>query len=236
VVSGVTAVVPAGGRGARMGTDVPKQFLSLGGIPLLIHALRVFDAAACISEVIVVVPEDDRDHCCHEVLPLYHLKKVTQVIAGGPRRQDSVYNGLRAADPQSSIILVHDAVRPFLTVTLVNSVVDSADKHGAAIVAIPMRDTVKRVTSDQMIQKTLDREGLWLAQTPQAFRKALLEEAHHKGQSVGCEATDDAFLVEQLAHPVAIVTGTSENIKITRPEDLLMGEAILNAKMGRSCP
>jgi len=219
-----------------MGSDVPKQFLSLGGIPLLIHALRVFDAATGISEIIVVVPEEDRDHCRHEVLPPYHLKKLTQVVGGGPRRQDSVYNGFRAADPHSSIILVHDAVRPFLTVSLVNSVVESAEKHGAAIVAIPMRDTVKRVTSNQIIEKTLDREGLWLAQTPQAFRKALLEEAHHRGQSTGCEATDDAFLVEQLGHPVAIVTGSSDNIKITRPEDLLMGEAILNAKMGRSCP
>ena len=236
MASRVTAVLPAGGRGVRMGSGVPKQFLSLGGIPLLIHALRVFEATDCITEVIVVVPEPDRDHCRQEVLAPFHLKKVSKVISGGPRRQDSVYNGLRAADPAAEIILVHDAVRPFVTVELVNEVVDAAKEFGAAIAAIPMRDTVKRVTKDRMIEGTLDRENLWLAQTPQAFQRTILENAHHQGQAVEHEATDDAFLVEQLPHPVVIVTGTTDNLKITRPEDLLMGEAILNAKMGRSCP
>jgi len=217
-----------------MGSGVPKQFLSLGGVPLLIHALRVFEHSDCITEIIVVVPESDRDYCARDVLPPFHFKKISHVVSGGPRRQDSVYNGLRVADPHADIILVHDAVRPFVTDQLVREVVASAQKHGAAIVAIPMRDTVKQVTPDHLIEKTLDREKLWLAQTPQAFQRIVLEQAHQLAQSDRLEATDDAFLVEQSGHSVAIVSGTSDNLKITRPEDLLMGEAILSAKLGCS--
>ena len=229
--SRVSAVVPAGGRGVRMGSGIPKQFLSLGGVPLFIHALRVLNDSAIISEIIVVVPESDREHCEKEVLPSFDLAKISAVVSGGPRRQDSVYNGLLAVDEHSDLILVHDAVRPFLTGSLVGAVVEAASQHGAAIVAIPMRDTVKQVSADQMVQQTLDREGLWLAQTPQAFQRDLLARAHRWGQTHNLDATDDAYLVERLEHPVAIVPGTSDNMKITRPEDLLMGEAILTAKM-----
>ncbi|MDA0739135.1 MAG: 2-C-methyl-D-erythritol 4-phosphate cytidylyltransferase [Nitrospirae bacterium] len=226
----ITAVVTAGGRGVRMGTNVPKQFLSLGGVPLLVHALRTFEQSPIISEVILVVPQDDCQYCREEIIPSHGLKKVSQVVAGGKRRQDSVLNGVRAAHPETEIVVIHDAVRPFVTLDMVTQVVESTRTHGAAIVALQMRDTVKRVNADGFIQETLSREELWLAQTPQAFRRTLLLQAHAQGDADGVDATDDAFLIERMNLPVAIVQGSSDNIKITRPEDLHMGEAILTAK------
>jgi len=232
----VAAVVPAGGRGVRMGTNIPKQFLSLGGVPLLVHALQAFEQSPIISEIILVVPQDDCQFCREDIVPSYGIKKVSQVVVGGRRRQDSVLNGVRAANSDTEIVVVHDAVRPFVTLDMISQVVDSSKAHGAAIVALPMRDTVKRVNADGFIQETLRRDGLWLAQTPQAFRRTVLLQAHQQGEANGVEATDDAFLVERLGLPVAIVQGSSDNIKVTRPEDLAMGEAILSAKNTNICP
>lgn len=210
-----------------MGTDVPKQFLELGGVPLLVHSVRVLESADIITDIVLVVPEANRDYCLHEIVPAFGFKKVSMVLAGGPRRQDSVRIGVDATSPSAKLVLVHDAVRPFLTTDMIRSAVDGACKHGATVVAIPMRDTVKRVAQDGVVECTLDRSALWLAQTPQVFRRELLLDAHRTGERHGVEATDDAFLVEQLGHPVVVVNGSAENIKVTRPEDLIIGEAIL---------
>ncbi len=226
----VAAIVPAGGRGTRMGNEVPKQFLQLGEVPLLVHALRVLESSKTICEVVVVVPHDAVTYCQKELLPQFAFSKISNVISGGARRQDSVWNGLQAVDVRTEIALVHDAVRPFVTDTMVQKVVDGARTHGAAIVAIPLRDTVKQATPDGMIEATLDRQRLWLAQTPQAFRIELLQEAHQLGRQAGVEATDDAFLVERVGHRVSIVNGSTDNIKVTCQEDLIMGEAILAAQ------
>ncbi len=223
----VAAVVPAGGAGTRMGNEVPKQFLQLGGVPLLVHALRVFESSKTISEIVVVVPEDAVTYCQQELLPQFAFSKISTVTAGGARRQDSVWNGVQAADERTKIVVVHDAVRPFVTGTMIEEVVDGARTHGAAIVAIPLHDTIKRAAPDGMIETTLDRQRLWSAQTPQAFNVELLREAHRSSQKAGVEATDDAFLVERIGHRVSIVNGSPDNIKVTRPEDLVRGEAIL---------
>lgn len=130
----------------------------------------------------------------------------------------------------TEIVLVHDAVRPFLTKDMIQRVVEAAVQHGAAIIALPMRDTVKCVGADGVIQRTVDRRPLWLAQTPQAFRRAWLEEGHRRALLDGTHATDDADLVEQTGRPVVVVEGSGENIKVTRPEDLVIGEAILNSR------
>ena len=226
----VAAVVPAGGCGTRMGNETPKQFLHLGDVPLLIHALRVFESSRTISEIVVVVPQDVVTYCQEELLPRFALSKISTVTGGGARRQDSVWNGLEAADERTKIVVVHDAVRPFVTDSMVETVVDSAKIHGAAIVAIPVNDTVKQVAPDGMIETTLDRQQLWLAQTPQAFDIELLREAHRSSRQAGVEATDDAFLVERIGHQVSVVNGNPDNIKVTRPEDLLIGEAILRLR------
>jgi 2-C-methyl-D-erythritol 4-phosphate cytidylyltransferase len=216
-----------------MGGGTPKQFLVLGGLPVLVHTLRVLERAKPVTEIILVVPEPDREYCLREIVTRHGFGKVARLVAGGDERQDSVRRGLAAVATEADVVLVHDAVRPFLTIDMVDGVIEKAAEYGAAVVAVPMRDTVKETQADGLIARTLDRSRLWLAQTPQAFQRALLEEAHQKALVAGFQATDDAQLVERLGHPVAIVEGSVENIKITRPEDLSIGEAILAARRGR---
>ena len=224
------AVVPAAGRGARMGGNTPKQFLTLGGIPVLIHPLRILNAVDAITGIVLVVPETDRHYCKKEILDRFHIKKVTQVVAGGQRRQDSVRKGLLALTDSPDYVLVHDGVRPFLTKQMVKKAIESAILSGASVVAIPMRDTVKRVNTTGLIESTLSREELWLAQTPQVFRADWLIKAHEVAEDQNLDVTDDATLVERLGYPVAVVSGNVTNIKITRPEDLKLSEAILAAE------
>jgi 2-C-methyl-D-erythritol 4-phosphate cytidylyltransferase len=213
-----------------MGGAVPKQFLSLGGEPLVVHSLRILQAAHTVDEIILAVPETDLDYCTNKLVRRHGFSKVKKVVPGGLERQDSVRQALEQVPEETEIVLVHDAVRPFLTGQMVDDVVAAAEKHGAAIIALPMRDTVKQVGSDHVIQRTVDRRPLWLAQTPQAFRRSWLQEAHRKAHAEGIPATDDAFLVEWLGHPVAVVEGSGENIKVTRPEDMVIGEAILASR------
>ncbi len=217
-----------------MGGTVPKQFLTLGGQPLLVHSLRVLEASPAIHEIILAVPQTEREYCLERIVIPQGFKKVSKIVTGGEHRQDSVRHALAEVDGETEIVLVHDAVRPFLTERMVWEVIELAAKHGAAIVAIPMRDTVKQVGADGAVERTVDRRHLWLAQTPQAFRRDWLEEAHRKAQLEGVWATDDAHLVELLGRRVMVTEGSGENIKITRPEDMIIGEAILAARAKRS--
>ena len=229
----VVALVPAAGRGLRMGGSVPKQFLSLGGEPLVIQSLRALQAAPVVGQIILAVPPADVEYCEHEIVSRQRFTKVTKVVAGGAERQDSVRHALAQIPSDTEIVLIHDAVRPFVTLRMIAEVVAAARKEGAAIIALPMRDTVKQVRMDGMIERTVDRTPLWLAQTPQAFRRDWIETAHRKAHAEGVRATDDASLVEWLGYSVAVVEGSGENIKVTRPEDLVIGEAILAARKGR---
>ena len=230
----VVALVPAAGRGLRMGGSVPKQFLSLGGEPLVIQSLRALQAAPMVDQIILAVPHADVEYCEHEIVSRQRFTKVTKVVAGGAERQDSVRHALAQIPSDTEIVLIHDAVRPFVTLRMIAEVVAAARKEGAAIIALPMRDTVKQVRMDGMIERTVDRTPLWLAQTPQAFRRDWIETAHRKAHVEGVRATDDASLVEWLGYSVAVVEGSGENIKVTRPEDLVIGEAILAARSKKS--
>ena len=227
----VVALVPAAGRGLRMGGSVPKQFLSLGGEPLIVQSLRALQAAPVIDQIVLAVPLADVDYCEAEIVSRHRFTKVTKVVAGGAERQDSVRHALAQVHAETEIVLIHDAVRPFVTQRMIEEVVAAARREGAAIIALPMRDTVKQVRTDGMIERTVDRTPLWLAQTPQAFRRDWIETAHKNAHAEGIRATDDAFLVEWLGHLVAVVEGSGENIKVTRPEDLVIGEAILASRM-----
>lgn len=229
----VVALVPAAGRGLRMGGSVPKQFLSLGGEPLVIQSLRALQAAPVVGQIILAVPPADVEYCEHEIVSRQRFTKVTKVVAGGAERQDSVRLALAQIPSDTEIVLIHDAVRPFVTLRMIAEVVAAAMKEGAAIIALPMRDTVKQVRTDGMIERTVDRTPLWLAQTPQAFRRDWIETAHRKAHAEGVRATDDASLVEWLGYSVAVVEGSGENIKVTRPEDLVIGEAILASRKRR---
>jgi len=216
-----------------MGGSVPKQFLAIGGLPLVVHSLRILQVAPSVDTIVLAVPQSDIDYCQTDIVKAHKFDKVAHVVAGGKERQDSVRLALAAVGNDADIVLVHDAVRPFLTVQMVEDVVKVARETGAAIIALPMRDTVKEVRIDQVIERTVDRKTLWLAQTPQAFRRDWLQEAHRKAQAEGVIATDDAYLLEWMGRPVTVVEGSGENIKVTRPEDLVIGEAILASRAGR---
>ncbi|MEX5213154.1 MAG: 2-C-methyl-D-erythritol 4-phosphate cytidylyltransferase [Nitrospiraceae bacterium] len=226
----VVALVPAAGRGLRMGTKTPKQFLGLGGVPLLVHSLRAFEVSEVVTEVILAVPAEDREYCRDEIVARHRFSKVRRIVAGGKQRQDSVRHALTEVTSDTDLVLVHDAVRPFLTEDMIVRVTDAADRHGGAIIAIPARDTLKQVGADYVIERTIDRTTLWQAQTPQAFRRAVLQKAHDHAMIDGYTGTDEADLVERIGAPVVVVEGSGDNIKITRPEDLIIGEAILAAR------
>ena len=213
-----------------MGGAVPKQFLALGGEPLVVHSLRVLQRSPVIDHIILAVPQADLDYCLNDLAVRYGFSKITKVVAGGKERQDSVRHALEHVSEDMEIVVVHDAVRPFLTEQMVAEVVEAARRGGGAIIALPMRDTVKQVGTEHRIERTVDRRPLWLAQTPQAFRRDLLLHVHRKAHAEGVHATDDAFLFEWAGHPVVVVEGSGENIKVTRPEDMVIGEAILASR------
>ena len=226
-MSKVSAVIAAGGSGSRMQMQGNKVYLPINGLPLLAHTLKVFAVCRRINEIIVVVPEAETDYCITEVVEPLGLSKGVKITAGGKERQDSVRCGLKAISATSDYVVVHDAARPLLTLSLLESVIDAAYAFGAAIAAVPVKDTIKIGDSSGFVADTPARDKLWSVQTPQAFRKDILLAAHELACADGILGTDDAFLVEKLGHPVKIVSGDYENIKITTPEDLKIAEALL---------
>ena len=222
----VCAIVPAGGSGTRMGGTVPKQFQSLNGKPILYHTIKTLQNCETISEIILVVPEKEYETTNTDWLS--KLEIVKKVVIGGEKRQDSVYNGFCEVSQDSEIVLVHDGVRPFLSQKMVADSIDAAREYGAAITAIPVHDTIKRVDTSGLVSQTIDREGLWRVQTPQAFRYSLLLDAFNKAKSENFYGTDEGALIEHLGEPVKIVEGLEQNIKITRPEDLELSKAFIS--------
>jgi 2-C-methyl-D-erythritol 4-phosphate cytidylyltransferase len=210
------AVVPAGGVGRRMGAARPKQYLALDGVPLLARTLAVL--ARAVDGVVLVAPAGHLA-ATRRLVARHRVPRVLDVVAGGAERQESVALGLAAVPETTEWVVVHDAVRPFVTADLVARVLQAARRHGAATCGVEIRETVKRVR-DSLVDATVDRAGLWLTQTPQAFRRALLWEAHDKARRDGYLGTDDAVLVERLGAPVAMVGGLPGNLKITTPDDL----------------
>jgi 2-C-methyl-D-erythritol 4-phosphate cytidylyltransferase/2-C-methyl-D-erythritol 2,4-cyclodiphosphate synthase len=230
--SKVAAIIPAAGSGSRMGLPSPKQFFELEGVPILIHTLQVFQQVESIGLIIVVVP---CENCTwvEEQVQKYNLSKVFKVIAGGKHRQDSVLAGLEVLPLEIELVLVHDGVRPFVPVSVIENCLKEAEKNGAAMVAVPVKDTLKAVSRDNVIEQTIDRSGVWQAQTPQAAKVSLLKKAFadvikHKDFI----ATDEAALLERVNIPVKVVEGSEKNIKITRPEDLILAKAILMESRG----
>jgi 2-C-methyl-D-erythritol 4-phosphate cytidylyltransferase len=223
----VVALIPAAGRGRRMGAERPKAFLLLGGVPLLARTLRQFEACPAIDEIWPLVPEDEVDFCTEEIVRSLGLQKIPRVLAGGAERQDSVYLGLKAAGPGADTVIIHDGARPFIPVPLIERAIEETRRRRAVVLAIPAGDTIKEVSPEGEIRRTLDRKGLWLIQTPQCFAFDLIRRAHEKAREEGFQGTDDAALVERLGVPVKVITGSRLNFKITTPEDLLLGEALL---------
>jgi 2-C-methyl-D-erythritol 4-phosphate cytidylyltransferase len=223
----VHAIIVAAGKGIRMSDSVRKQYIALDGIPMLSRTLGVFNRCDLIDRIIVAVPEDDIDYCRNEIVTAANMKKETILVSGGPRRQDSVYNSLKAIEKDEGIVLIHDGVRPFVSPEDLVVCIDGAKKHGACILGIPAFDTVKHVNANNEIIETHKRDTLWLAQTPQAFQLKLIKKAHEIAKQEGFKGTDDASLVERLGEVVKIMPGSRNNIKITSQEDLKLARALL---------
>ena len=220
-------IVVAAGKGERMGRELPKPFLPVCGIPLLIHTLRAITQSTLISKIILIVAPE-REALCRNILCLHGQFRVPlTVVHGGAERQDSVRLGLTALDPTSEIVAIHDAARPFLDREILDRSIETAVIYGGALVAVPTRDTIKRVGEEGTVVETLPRQQLWLAQTPQTFRVPLIREAHARALAEGVVVTDDAALLERLGKVVKIVPGSYRNFKITTLEDLQVAEALL---------
>jgi 2-C-methyl-D-erythritol 4-phosphate cytidylyltransferase len=204
-----------------MGRTVPKQFLQIGGREILTRTLEVFEACRTIDDVWVVVAAEQCASCQRTIVERYGFQKIRGVIAGGATRQESVWRGLQQVADAVTLVVVHDGVRPLVTELLVQQTLEQASRHGAAIAAVPLKDTLKRVSAAGTVEATLRREDLWRVQTPQAFRHALLRRAFQHAWRQGLQATDEAGLIEALGHPVQIVPSYEHNIKITTPDDLV---------------
>ena len=213
----VTAIIAAAGTGRRLGAGVPKQLLELGGRTILERSVEAFVRHPRVQEVIVVLPA-----ALLEDPPRALVDRRVRLVKGGDRRQDSVANAFDALNADTDVVLIHDAARPFVTETSISQVIDAGAAHGAAILAQAVRDTVKRVArhgGEMHVAETLPRESIFLAQTPQGFRRTVLHDAVTLGRS-GAEATDEAALAEMAGHTVHIVEGTADNVKITTADDL----------------
>lgn len=224
-----TAIIAAGGAGLRMGSPLPKQFGDLRGIPILIHTIRALGQVMAIHQIIVVAPAEHQERT-KDLLVRFACTGRCTVVAGGRLRQDSVRIGLSLVDSQSALVMVHDGARPLICPQEIERCLKAAAEHGAAILAIPVQDTLKAVEQSGTIHHTVAREGLWQAQTPQVFRREILQQAFAAADRDGFVGTDEASLLEHAGIPVQVVEGLKNNNKITRFPDLALAEALLAEK------
>ncbi|MCS7172949.1 MAG: 2-C-methyl-D-erythritol 4-phosphate cytidylyltransferase [Armatimonadetes bacterium] len=220
----VGAIIAAAGRGNRLGMEEPKPLVMLAGLPLAVRAVLPFQRCPCVTEVVVVAPEGGLE-AMRTWIQRCGLSKVHTVVAGGAQRQDSVHRGLEALR-DTEVVLVHDGARPLVEEALIERVIWAAAEYGAAVPALPVHDTLKRVRGG-LVEQTVDRTEIWTVQTPQGFRAELLRAAHARARQEGFYGTDDAVLVERLGYPVRVVPGSVRNLKITTREDLWVAEALL---------
>ncbi|MFC1814382.1 2-C-methyl-D-erythritol 4-phosphate cytidylyltransferase [Thermodesulfobacteriota bacterium] len=224
----VSAIVVAAGKGVRMGNTISKQYLRLGERPILGHTLMTIDACQLVDKIYLVVPAGDFDFCRQNIIAPLKLSKEIKLVPGGAARQDSVYNGLLKIEEKAGIVVIHDGVRPFVLPEQLAMCINGAKESGACILGIPAVDTLKKVNEAGFIKATIGREGVWHAQTPQAFKFDLIIKAHKKARQAGYVASDDALLVERLGEKITMLAGSIYNIKITTKEDLLLAQAIID--------
>lgn len=223
----VNAIILAAGRGTRVGSREPKVLLSVAGRPLILHTLERFGRSREVGKTVLVVPPETVGDYEAMLAPALEVSLEFTVQPGGTRRQDSVCAGLAALDPDCAVVVVHDGARPFAAPELIDRCAREARAGRAVTVGVPARNTIKRVLHGK-IQETLPRQSLWEIQTPQAFPVRLLRDAYAKTEQEAVEATDDAMLVERLGVPVGVVEGSTTNLKVTYPEDLLYAEALVS--------
>lgn len=220
-------IIPAAGQGKRMGAGKNKLYLTIEGIPVLIHTLNIFEKDDECKGIILCIHQDD-EQGFRKLLKEHRIQKVTDLVYGGKERQDSVYNGLMALRTDG-VVLVHDGARPFIQKEKIHELVKGAIENGAATLAVPVKDTIKKV-ENLLVTETIERSSLWAIQTPQAFRISVLLNAHKVAVEEQFIGTDDASLVERIDHKVVIIEGDYDNIKLTTPEDLYFAEAIIKKR------
>ncbi|MGE5653437.1 MAG: 2-C-methyl-D-erythritol 4-phosphate cytidylyltransferase, partial [Bacillota bacterium] len=213
------------GQGRRMGSGKNKLLLELGGEPILVHTLERLQASPLIDEIVLVAGLEEIPFWTERMELPHRFSKLSALVSGGAERQDSVFRGLKAVSPQAEWVGVHDGARPFITDKELESVIRAAQSCQAALLAVPVKETIKRV-HDNKVDATLERSALWAAQTPQVFARSLIIEAYHVAERDGYCGTDDASLVERLGVEVTIVQGSYRNIKITTPEDLWVARTL----------
>lgn len=221
------AIIAAAGMGKRMGGDTPKQYLKLGGRPLICHTLERFRDALAIESVVIVVEPGKEDAFRHDIIEAFGFPADWKVVAGGGIRQESVANGLKEVPADCDVVVVHDGVRPFISPQAIDESARRAFDEGACIVATPITETIKSVDGHGVIDFTVDRQVLWGAKTPQSFKRNVLAEAMNKAIEDNFTGTDEASLAERIGIKVRIIEGDDRNIKITTPEDLVIAEALL---------
>ncbi|MCP4113935.1 MAG: 2-C-methyl-D-erythritol 4-phosphate cytidylyltransferase [Desulfobacteraceae bacterium] len=227
----IFAVIVAGGKGLRMESAVRKQYLDLAGLPVLVHTLNRFHGYPGISAIVLVVPEQDLGFCRDEILIPHGLDQAVLLVQGGAERQESVRNGLSlvadlARFPETSLVLIHDGVRAFVDTPMIQSCVQAAQKYGAAIPVVPVKDTLVKSDSEGFTGGNVDRNALFQVQTPQCFDLDLVVRAHDHARETGFFGTDDASLVTHLGHKVFMAQGSAKNIKITTQDDLVLANAM----------
>ena len=219
----VTAIIVAAGNGTRMKKKTPKQFLELKNKPILVYTLETFQKTDIIDKIVLVCQESFILYC-HELAAKYSLNKIKKIIPGGCKRQVSVGNGLKFVD--TDIVCIHDGVRPFVNQNLIKNIIEECEENDGCICAIKPKDTVKFYNNH--VIKTLDRENIYLAQTPQAFKTNILKSCYIKSQKENIYFTDESSLMEYYNHKIKIIDGDYLNIKITTPEDLFFANAYLD--------
>ena len=223
-----TAIVLAGGSGKRMGSRVHKQYLLMGGKPVLFYSLKAFQDSDYIDEIILVTGAGEEEYCREQILDAYGITKVSRITAGGAERYHSVWNGLQAAD-HDGYVFIHDGARPFVDDEMIKRAYKCVEQYKACAAGMPVKDTIKIVDENGFVKETPDRNTLWMIQTPQVFDASLIKEAYSRlMQKKDSGVTDDAMVVEQMLRlPVKLFQGSYENIKITTPGDLEIGEGLL---------
>lgn len=228
----VTAIVLAAGQGRRMKSEIQKQYMEVGGRPLIAHTLEVFEKSVA-DNIVLVVGSGEREYCCKDVVGRFGFTKVSHIVEGGEERYHSVYKGLKKAHG-ADYVLIHDGARPCVTEANISDAVSGAMKYGACVIGMPVKDTIKIADENDFAKETPDRRTLWMIQTPQAFSYSLINRAYGKlfesdENQIG--VTDDAMVVESMTdHKVKLIRGSYENIKVTTPEDILISEVLLSRR------
>ena len=222
------AIVLAGGAGKRMGTATNKQFLLLDNKPIIVRTLQIFEECRPVDGVYLVVNQKDLPIMQEEILETYKFNKVVKLVIGGRLRQDSVRNGLEAIENPCDIVIIHDGARPFVSPSFIEKGIFLMEMFDAVIPAIPVKDTIKTVSKEGFVIKTLERDSLWNVQTPQTFKYDLIIKAYREGMSKNLYGYDDATFLEHMGKKIKVIEGSPYNIKITTPEDLIIAKGMLS--------